>query len=136
MRLPDWRARLTAYVLASWSRPIEPGVFDCMLFGAGGVEAVTGVDLAADWRGRYTTITGGFRILKKAGYEDHIALVDAQLRRIPRAQAVVGDLAAVPGEDGAAALGIVQGALVYVLGSAPGLALVSLESAISCWEVR
>lgn len=136
MRLPDWQARLSAYILASWTRPLAPGQFDCMLFGAGGVEAVTGTDPAADFRGRYTTLKGGFRVLKNAGFLDHIACIDAHFARIPRAQAIGGDLAAVPGEDGTAAVGIVQGTLIYVLGPEGGLSLAPIEAALAVWEVR
>jgi hypothetical protein len=114
MRLPDWKSRLTAYLAAKAPLLIEPGVHDCALFPAGAVEAMTGVDLAAEWRGRYTTFEEGFKALNAAGYLDHIDLVARHFEEIAPAFAWAGDLAVVDGPLGPS-LGVVQGEGVYVL---------------------
>ncbi|RWR25420.1 hypothetical protein D2T29_22065 [Sinirhodobacter populi] len=135
-RLDDWKSRLSAYVLACGTRTLEFGVFDCSLFGADGVEAVTGVDIAADFRGRYTTFKGGLRVVRKAGFADHLAVFDHFLGpRIRWMAATAGDLAAVTGEDGSPAVGIVQGANIYVLAPAGGLTLAPLDAALMAWRV-
>ncbi|MFD1914108.1 DUF6950 family protein [Halodurantibacterium flavum] len=134
-RLPDWQARLTAFVMACRTEELVPGRFDCMLFAAGAVMAVTGVDLAAPWRRRYSTFRGGQRILRRAGHADHVALLDAHLPVIHPSRAVPGDLAAVPGTDGLPAIGVIQGAAIFVLGEEGGLALAPLLSARSAWKV-
>lgn len=52
-RRPDWQARLQQYLLRSLSKPFAYGEFDCCLFVADAVEAMTGTDLAAEFRGKY-----------------------------------------------------------------------------------
>lgn len=134
MRLDDWQARLVAYLHASARKPFQPGTHDCVLFAAGAVLAMTGQDMAAGWRGRYTTLSGGMRVLRKAGHADHVALAASLFAEVPVAMAQPGDLAAVPTPDGLA-LGIVQGEAIYVLGPG-GLALVSLMTAQRAFRVE
>lgn len=132
-RLANWRPRLIAYLAEAAARPFAEGRHDCALFLAGGVAAMTGVDYAAPYRGRYTTTRGGLRILRKAGFADHVALAAHHLAERPVAFAREGDGAVVPTGDGPA-LGIVQGAGVYVLSPA-GLAVVPLTAAARAFEV-
>jgi hypothetical protein len=132
-RLVDWRSRLTAFVADAARRPFAPGHHDCALFAAGAVAAMTGFDAAADWRGRYTTLRGGLRVLRREGYADHLALVTAHLPPVHPAFARAGDLAAVPGPEGMA-LGVVQGERIYVLHPG-GLATVDLLAATHAWRV-
>lgn len=114
MRLPDWKARLTAYLTQAAPRPYCLGQHDCALFAAGGVQAVTGLDPAAAWRGTYATKAAGLTALRRAGHADHIAATAAALPEIHPALAAPGDIAVVT-DGGAGALGIVQGEMVYVL---------------------
>lgn len=120
-RREDWKARLIAYLAASHSTPFQEGIHDCALFAAGAVEAMTGVDYAAPYRGRYKTTRGGYRILRKDGYADHVALCAACLPEIRDAtgapqpsMAQAGDITVLEGTDGLA-LGVVQGEWIYVL---------------------
>lgn len=122
-RRADWRARLGAYVAAQAGRPFAPGRLDCALFVAGAVEAMTGHDPAAKFRGTYRTLAGGARALAAAGFADHVDFVAAHCPEVAPAFAAVGDLAVLPGGR-APALGVVQGGGVYCL-RAGGLALVS-----------
>lgn len=134
MRYPDWQNRLIAYLHEARRRPFEPGVHDCALFLAGAVQAQTGSDYAAPWRGRYTTERGGLRVLRKDGHADHIAAAAAFLPEKTPSFAQAGDGAVVPTESGPA-LGVVQGSRIYVL-RPEGLALVSLLDATRAFEVR
>jgi len=133
-RLPDWQPRLRSYLRGCTGRPLVPGQHDCCLFGAGAVDAQTGVDLAAGWRGRYSTFSGGYRILRKAGYADHVALIAAHLPEVAHNAARAGDIAIVPGEDGDA-VGVVQGEAVYVLARDARLALVPMAPVFSVFRV-
>lgn len=134
MRRPDWRHRLVAYTAEVTRASFHPGRHDCALFAAGAVEALTGADYAAPYRGRYTTERGGIRILRRDGYRDHIALAAAHLRkRAEGERARAGDLAVIPSDAGPA-LGVVQGAAIYVLSPA-GLALVPIGAAVMIFEV-
>lgn len=113
-RLPDWQARLSDYLAASHSAAFVPGTLDCALFAAGAIEAQTGVDLAADWRG-YATLEDGLNGLIKAGFDDHIALCAALLDEVPIGQARPGDIAVLSLGRNLASLGLVQGEFAYVL---------------------
>lgn len=135
-RQSGWQMRLCQYLSTSARTQFQDGQHDCALFAAGAVAAMTGVDLAEGWRGRYSTIRGGMRVLRKAGYEDHVALAAAHLRERTRQAgdaAQPGDLAVIPTDDGPA-LGVVQGVQVYVL-RRDGLGLVPLSAAIRIFEV-
>lgn len=64
MRLHDWPERLSEVVAAARDRPFEYGTHDCCLFAADCIEAVTGRDLAAVWRGQYATLEDGLKLAK------------------------------------------------------------------------
>ncbi len=134
MRLPDWQERLTGYLCRCARTPYQIGDHDCALFAAGAVEAVTGIDPAADWRGQYATKTCGLRMLRLAGHADHIAATAAVLPEIDPVFAAAGDIACVA-EDatGQLALGVVQGELIYVLRE-DGLGLVRRATMQRAWR--
>lgn len=129
----DWQSRLRRY-LSSVGGPIQAGHHDCCLFGAGAILAQTGVDIAAPWRGRYTTMAGGRRILRRAGYTDHVALIAAHLVEAHVSTALPGDIAVVPCEDGLA-VGVVQGAGVYVLARDGRLGVVPMTPVVALYKV-
>lgn len=135
-RFDDWHSRLATHIAACRTQEIAYGRWDCMLFAADAVIAMTGTDLAADFRGRYTTLRGGLRVLKRAGFADQLALIDRLVGpRTGWMDARPGDVAAVMGEDGLPAVGIVQGAMIYVLGPVGGIALSSIDTAIAAWRI-
>ncbi len=133
IRYTDWRQRLIEYLGKASRQPFVEGEHDCALFLANGVRAMTGQDFAAPYRGRYTTTKCGMRILKKAGFDDHIDLAAHHLVERPVAMARAGDGAVVPTDDGPA-LGIVQGEGVYVLGPS-GMGVVPLTTAVRAFKV-
>ena len=133
-RLTTWFSRLADYIAVSFDRPLRPGRFDCALFAAGAVEAMTGEDPAAEWRGTYSTIEGGARALRAAGYADHVAFAAALFEEVPVSRAGVGDLAVVS-EGDRAALGVIQGERVYVLHISGGLGTVPLTAAERAFRV-
>ena len=107
-RLPDWRTRLEDYLTRVARRPFRPGRHDCALFVAGAVEAMTGEDPAAAWRGAYRSLAAGQDALHAAGFTDHVALVASACEEVPPALAAVGDIAVLPGDGNGAALGCYQ----------------------------
>lgn len=124
-RLPDWRPRLAEYLNRIAAARFRPGRHDCALFAAGAVQAMTGADLAAPWRGKYRTLEDGLEALRAAGFASHVEFTAAHFDEVPPAFAQVGDLGVfdTPEDGGNGALGVVQGAHVYVL-HPTGLALV------------
>lgn len=133
VRLPDWRNRLIAYLQSSARKPLVEGEHDCALFLAGGVLAMTGVDYAENYRGAYSSTATGLRLLRTDGFTDHADFARAFLAPKPVSMALEGD-GAVIREGRVPALGIVQGASVYVLRET-GLGLVPLSAASEALEV-
>ncbi len=132
-RRPDWKLQLIHFMGDAARTPFQPGVHDCALFAAGAVFAMTDVDFAADFRGKYQTLKGGLKLLQKAGYADHVALAARLFEEIAPALAAPGDLAVVPDVQGEA-LGIVQGPGIYVL-TPDQLGMVSLLAASRAFRV-
>ncbi len=113
-RYLDWRTRLSVYLHEVAHKPFQWGEHDCALFAAGAVQATTGEDFARDHRGKYKTLMGGLRRLKKAGFADHAAMAASIFEECHPSSAHVGDLAAIETDEGIA-LGVVQGQRIYVL---------------------
>jgi hypothetical protein len=94
MRLPDWQKRLSEYIVRCTYTPFQYGSQDCGLFVAGAIEAMTGVDVAAQLRGRYTTRTTAFKAIGRmcgqptmAAAADHLARIHGfQEVQVPFAQ--------------------------------------------------
>jgi uncharacterized protein DUF6950 len=132
-RFPDWQARLVIYLQTVVNEPFRPGEMDCALFVAGAIEAMTGTDLSAEFRGGYTTLKGGFKKLKKAGFKDLNALARAHLEEVPVAMAHVGDIALLKSDEGLA-FGLVQGEYIFVR-HPDGLAHVPLLDAVKAFRL-
>lgn len=116
-RLHGWRTRLHEAVEARRRVPFSfsAGV-DCALFVSDCIEAMTGEDPAADFRGRYTTDIGAMRVIRNAGYANLADLVSSKLEEIAPVRAQVGDVAFIPDESPfGGALGIVIGEQVACL---------------------
>lgn len=134
MRLHDWEHRLTRYVTEVARSGFAYGEHDCALFAAGAVKAVTGIDPGAPWRGRYSSFKGGLKLVLKDGFADHVDIMRRHCPLIPSSSVMPGDLAVIgTGRD--AALGVVQGALIYVLRET-GLGLMPLGAAQEYLGVR
>lgn len=133
-RLPDWRARLCAYVTEIAREPFRAGRHDCALFAAGAVAAITGQDPAAAYRGKYRSLKKGHALLAAEG-TDMVAMAAALFKEIPPIFAQVGDVAIVQGAGGEAAFGIVQGPMIYVVTPEHGLGLVALTDAQRAFRV-
>lgn len=116
-RFDDWRERLISYLAETVNKPFQYGENDCALFAAGAVAAMTGVDLAAQWRGQYTGLEDGLNALAAAGYVSHVDIAERHFDEIAPAFAAAGDLAVLEGPAGDA-LGVVQGEGIYVLTAA------------------
>ena len=94
-RLPDWEERLHAYLASRAGAEHAYGVIDCCLFSADAVEAMTGHDPAAAFRGRYSSAAGSARALKRYGAGTLEATIDTMFEAIPVAFARRGDLGGV-----------------------------------------
>lgn len=75
-------------------REAEWGTFDCALNCADMVLAITGIDLAAQFRGMYTTEEGAFQELAKYGYETPVDAIRAHFETQPVSELRNGDIGA------------------------------------------
>lgn len=71
-RYPNWPHRLNAFIMDRVSAPFEWGSSDCCLFAADAVLAMTGVDLAENFRG-YHTAAEAARLTAKHGDVEGLA---------------------------------------------------------------
>jgi hypothetical protein len=129
-RRPDWRSRLATATEAH--RRGADG--DCGLKVADAILAMTGVDLAAPYRGRYATIAEGIALLAADGFADLCAFAAAHLPEIHPVLARAGDVVAFPSPETGWALGIVNGERVTVW-RGDGLGTVPRESATRAFRV-
>jgi hypothetical protein len=73
-RRHDWPERLAEFFESRRDRGFEWGVNDCCLFACDAILAMTDVDLAQDFRGKYSSEEGAaLAILKFAGSFDRMA---------------------------------------------------------------
>ena len=68
-RVEHWERRLAEAVEAARAKPFVLGLHDCPTFAFETRMILTGgVDVAALWRGRYTTALGGARVMRRLGW--------------------------------------------------------------------
>lgn len=142
-RKEDWPELLHEYIDANISTPFAYGVHDCCLFVADAVQAMTDVDLAADYRGKYTDAKSALQIIKDitggSTVEDVIVHAAAQfgLSECPSVLfAQRGDIVLLD-HDGTLALGVVylDGAHALFV-SDSGLHKLPVRQCKRAWEVR
>lgn len=134
-RRDDWQARLVAYLARCAGVPWRPGQYDCALFVAGAVEAMTGRDLADGWRGHYRSTRAGLRLVRGSGYPDHIAMVADMLPEVAPALAQPGDVVQLAVTGTEAQLGILHGARAYLAAKDGGLRTVSRAAVVRAFGV-
>ena len=64
-RHEDWQTRLHTHITECSRTPFEWGKHDCALFVADAILAHTGVDVAADFRGKYSDEKGAMATIAK-----------------------------------------------------------------------
>ena len=132
-RARDWRKRLSDVIEERRRVPFTEEN-NCALFMADCVAAMTGVDLAADYRGKFKSLAEAIILLRKAGYADLCEFLTQHLDEIPPALARAGDVMAFPTEQTGWAGGIVNGERVTVMSEA-GLGTVSRDLAARAFRI-
>ena len=126
-----WRQRFDALVAQRSRTPFAWGSHDCCLWAADAVLAITGVDLAAAYRGTYACAAGAARLLQRLG---GLAALGQQVGpAIAPLQATVGDVGLVQRSD-RQMLAVCCGAGWLVPGTA-GLVLLQLDEALQAWRI-
>lgn len=131
-RLPDWPVRYGAFVAARHGVAFAWGSNDCVLFAADFIQAFTGTDLAADFRGRYSDAVGAMRLIRSEG-----GLAEAVQARLgvplPGVFARIGDLVLLD-MAGREALGVCNGCELLGPG-AHGIQPQPLSAAVMAWRI-
>jgi hypothetical protein len=135
-RLPNWE-RLLAAEFAEASAHFEWGKFDCAMFAANCVRAITGRDLAAEFRGTYSSeaaaaqITGG----DLGAFIDSVCK-EQGMKEVAPAYGRRGDVVLVDNGDPAHAIGIVDHTGRFACCAGPkGLARVPMQKWLRAWRV-
>lgn len=115
-RRRNWRTHLHLYLSSVKAEPLVYGTHDCGLgLAAGAIEAMTGVDIANPWRGRYSTALGAVRMLFEDGFNGLEDLGRSLLPAAHPSMGQLGDIALIETGDVLGAFGLVIGERVLVL---------------------
>jgi hypothetical protein len=132
-RYEDWPQRLVAAIEAARGRPFAWGAMDCCLFAADVVLAMTGVDYAAGFRGRYDSRAGAVALLGARGGLEAVA-TSALGEPLPTTlMAQRGDVVMVRSPEGPA-LGVCEGVMAWFAGP-DGVVPRPMREAVKAWRV-
>ncbi|BAK66896.1 hypothetical protein SLG_22210 [Sphingobium sp. SYK-6] len=133
-RRPDWEVRLSAYLAERFDAIVfEWGASDCALYTADAVLAMTDADIAARFRGKYSTAAGSAKALRKYGAGTLKDTFDTLLPPKPVGYARRGDVVM---HDGAVGICIGADALFMRLPEAgPGLERIPRPDWSHAWSV-
>src|SRR5579859_2971585 len=140
-RFHNWTAQLENYIRAHRDRKFKYGRFDCCLMCADAIQTMTGTDIAAEFRGRYSTrtealhaiaeITGKLTIQSAA---EHAARAH-RLPEIPTLMASRGDMVLIKRpRDYSMGIVAMNGREIHIA-LARGIGMVPLSSAVRAWRV-
>ena len=142
-RLPQWdTVLLPEFIATNRYRPFAWGSWDCSLFAAEAIQAITGVDVGHDFRGKYKTERSAMRTIKRvtggSGIEAaavHVASAHGMAEVAHPRAAGRGDLV-VADNAGRVVAGIVaqHGRSVLSVGE-HGLAEIPLTTVKRAWRV-
>ena len=137
-RVPDWENRLVGTIESFRDRPFAWGVNDCCIFAGACLEAVTGLNPAAGFKGRYRTREEAEAILRGLGPGGLLGLLSRRFGpQVMPFEAQRGDLVVAMGEGGAS-IGILWGGRAAFLGEAfghRGLVTLPLGQTLSAFRI-
>jgi hypothetical protein len=140
-RRTNWQRALDDFLRTHQNRSFEYGRWDCCLFVCDAIAEMTGIDLAAPYRGKYSTRAGAFRAIREQlGTASIHAVAEnaAAVHSLPEIQvshARRGDMVLIGrGRDHSLGLVALSGADVIVT-SKRGLWRLPLSRAVRAWHV-
>lgn len=134
-RLNNWPQKLNEFIEARRATPFEWGKNDCSLFVADAIMAMTGIDVAKELRGKYSTEIGAYKIISEYGeIEDVVEALGCPIKLFKSSVATLarGDIALVVLEGNKRAIGINLGRNVAFTGK-NGLEFVSIRQCVKGW---
>jgi len=133
-RVDHWERLLAAAIDTARAKPFVWGVHDCPTFAfETRMILICGEDVAALWRGRYTTAIGGERVMRRLGWASLEDMGRALLGE-PRPSVLLAKRGDIVLADTGLGFGVCTGA--SAVGMAPeGLVTVPLMSCRLAWSV-
>ncbi|MBO6886366.1 MAG: hypothetical protein JJ869_22735 [Marivita sp.] len=133
-RVDHWERLLAAAIDTARAKPFVWGVHDCPTFAFEVRMILTdGEDIAAHWRGRYTTALGGERVMRRLGWAS-LEDMGRTLLGEPKQSVLLAQRGDIVLADTGLGFGICNGATA--VGIAPeGLATVPLTSCRLAWPI-
>ncbi len=133
-RVDHWERVLAAAIDSARARPFVWGLHDCPTFAFETRMALTGgEDVAALWRGKYSTHLGGLRVMRRLGW-DSLETMGHALLGVPRDTPLLAQRGDIVLTDTGLGFGVVIGATA--VGLAPdGLRFAALTSCRLAWAV-
>ena len=133
-RVEHWERLLAEVIDTASGRPFVWGVHDCPTFAFETRMLLTGgEDIAALWRGRYTTAIGGERVMRRLGWASLVDMGRALLGE-PRPAVLLAQRGDIVLADTGLGFGICNGATA--VGMAPeGLVTVPLTYCRLVWPI-
>jgi hypothetical protein len=133
-RVDHWERLLAAAIDTARVRPFIWGLHDCPTFAFETRMILTGgEDVAALWRGRYTTALGGQRVMRRMGWASLEKMANALLGE-QRPSALLAQRGDMVLADNGLGFGICTGASAVGMGPA-GLMTVPLTSCRLAWPI-
>ena len=133
-RVDHWERLLAAAIDTARAKPFVWGVHDCPTFAfETRMVLICGEDVAALWRGRYTTAIGGERVMRRLGWASLEDMGRALLGE-PRPSVLLAKRGDIVLADTGLGFGVCTGA--QAVGVAPeGLVTVPLTSCRFAWHI-
>ncbi|KGK99899.1 hypothetical protein [Thalassobacter sp. 16PALIMAR09] len=133
-RVDHWERLLASAIDTARAKPFVWGIHDCPTFAFETRMILTGgEDVAALWRGRYTTALGGERVMRRLGWAS-LEEMGRSLLGEPRPSVLLAGRGDIVLADTGLGFGICNGA--SAVGMAPkGLVTVPLTSCRLSWPI-
>lgn len=112
----EWYTDLLDLIDDKYMTQFEYGQHDCALWGADAlqIQLEDGFDIAARWRGKYTTLAQGMRAIKASGFASYVDVFAQVLPELPSPRlAQSGDLIVLKGLQDMDSIGVVVKNIIY-----------------------
>jgi len=135
----DKYKKLNEHVLNNAYKRFQWGAWDCCLFVADYLEAITGKDYAYIFRGRYGTQKGAYKALKEQGFANIEEFCDEyfEIKSLKFAQRGDVVLFLNPSvEKSEQCLGLCNGELSHFLTETEGIRWIKTKHCLRAWSVK
>ena len=134
MRRPDWVKQLHETIEAAAQKPFDYGAYNCGLFAAECIDAMTGEARAAELRSQFTDEASAKAFVGAAGGIEGAVTARLGFPFQTWGRARRGDVCLVMTQDGPG-LGICVGTLIVMMTPGAGLTHVRIDEALKVWRV-